>query len=141
MEQLLQDCQERLVYKSNIYVMENIASYRPAPGDLAYPEKLEMMENIAECLNVTNEKNLERSASVCSNALSDVSLISSDRNWDARVGPYSASPADIHGMWYPTVRRTILCLTKLFRSLDKPTFQGLSQVSDTTYRCDMTYRC
>ena len=54
MDQLLQDIQERLVYKSNVYVQENIAGYRPAPGDLAYPEKLEMMENIAECLNMNN---------------------------------------------------------------------------------------
>lgn len=131
MQQFLQDCQERLVYKCNLYVQENIAAYKPAPGDLAYPEKLEMMENIAECLNSSqqnNDKNLSRSASVASIALSDVSMIS-DRNWDTRVAPVTASPADIYGMWYPTVRRTILCLTKLYRSLDKPTFQGLSQVS------------
>jgi len=30
-------------------------------------------------------------------------------------------------MWYPSVRRTLLCLSKLNRSLDKAIFQGLSQ--------------
>jgi hypothetical protein len=44
MQQLLQDTQERLVYRTNIYIQTNIIKYSPAPGDLAYPEKLEMME-------------------------------------------------------------------------------------------------
>ncbi|KAH7966981.1 hypothetical protein HPB49_021151 [Dermacentor silvarum] len=37
------------------------------------------------------------------------------------------SPADLHGMWYPTVRRTLVCLSKLYRCVDKTIFQGLSQ--------------
>ncbi|GAA6081558.1 conserved oligomeric Golgi complex subunit 3, partial [Tachysurus ichikawai] len=37
------------------------------------------------------------------------------------------SPADLHGMWYPTVRRTLLCLSKLYRCFDRAVFQGLSQ--------------
>ncbi|KAH8008870.1 hypothetical protein HPB51_005917 [Rhipicephalus microplus] len=34
---------------------------------------------------------------------------------------------DLHGMWYPTVRRTLVCLSKLYRCVDKTIFQGLSQ--------------
>lgn len=37
------------------------------------------------------------------------------------------SPADLHGMWYPTVRRTLVCLSKLYRCLEREIFQGLSQ--------------
>lgn len=39
----------------------------------------------------------------------------------------TGSPADLHGMWFPSVRRTLLCLSKLHRCLDKAIFQGLSQ--------------
>ncbi|CAL8369514.1 unnamed protein product [Arctogadus glacialis] len=39
----------------------------------------------------------------------------------------SISPADLHGMWYPTVRRTLVCLSKLYRCIDRAVFQGLSQ--------------
>ncbi|CAG2103433.1 unnamed protein product [Medioppia subpectinata] len=95
-ERLLQDTQERLVYRSNIYIQSNIIDYTPCAGDLAYPEKLEMMKSIAQ--NLVDTKADE-----------------------------TRSPADLHGMWYPTVRRTLVCLTKLYRSLDKSTFQGLSQ--------------
>lgn len=43
-KQMLEDVQERLVYRTHIYIQTDITGYNPAPGDLAYPEKLEMME-------------------------------------------------------------------------------------------------
>lgn len=42
--QMLQDVQERLVYRSHVYMRQEILNYNPASGDLAYPSKLEMME-------------------------------------------------------------------------------------------------
>ena len=42
--QMLQDVQERLVFRTHIYIRQEILNYRPASGDLAYPSKLEMME-------------------------------------------------------------------------------------------------
>lgn len=43
-KQMLEDVQERLVYRTHIYIQTDIIGYKPAPGDLAYPAKLEMME-------------------------------------------------------------------------------------------------
>lgn len=37
------------------------------------------------------------------------------------------SPGDLHGMWYPPVRRTLVCLSRLYRCIERPIFQGLSQ--------------
>uniref|UniRef100_T1J4T0 Conserved oligomeric Golgi complex subunit 3 n=1 Tax=Strigamia maritima TaxID=126957 RepID=T1J4T0_STRMM len=134
--QMLQDVQERLVYRTHIYIQSDILNYNPSPGDLVYPEKLEMMESIAEGL--MQQSSLSRSESRSSIASfgsltsqevaginsagdhgSEVSLARS------RTGPIS--PADLHGMWYPTVRRTLVCLSKLYRCIDKAIFQGLSQ--------------
>ena len=42
--QMLSDVQERLMYRTHIYIQSDILNYKPSPGDLAYPEKLEMME-------------------------------------------------------------------------------------------------
>jgi hypothetical protein len=40
---------------------------------------------------------------------------------------YVDSPADLHGMWYPTVKRTLVILSRLYFCLDRETFQGLAQ--------------
>lgn len=45
--QLLQDVEERLVFRTNIFFQHDLLGYKPSPGDLAYPEKLEHMENVA----------------------------------------------------------------------------------------------
>lgn len=45
-KQLLQDAEERLVFRTNIFFQHDLLSYNPSPGDLAYPEKLEQMEVI-----------------------------------------------------------------------------------------------
>ena len=41
---MLEDVQERLLYRTHIYIRAEILNYNPAEGDLAYPEKLQMME-------------------------------------------------------------------------------------------------
>ena len=46
MGELVGDVAERIVYRASTYGSTDIAGYKPAPGDLAYPEKLEMMKNI-----------------------------------------------------------------------------------------------
>lgn len=43
-EQLLKDVQERLVFRAHLYFKTDILQFHPSPGDLAYPEKLEMMK-------------------------------------------------------------------------------------------------
>ncbi|XP_019645031.1 PREDICTED: conserved oligomeric Golgi complex subunit 3-like [Branchiostoma belcheri] len=128
--QMLEDVQERLVYRAHIYIQTDIQSYNPAPGDLAYPDKLEMMERIARSLK---EEEAQRRSETGS-----VSSMSSGRDGqDTFTDPrseldmanhnVSLSPADIHGMWYPTVRRALVCLSKLYRCVDRTIFQGLSQ--------------
>ncbi|KAH8409385.1 hypothetical protein KR222_002184 [Zaprionus bogoriensis] len=118
--QLLQDVQERLVFRAHLYLQSDIQNYNPSTGDLAYPEKLEMMESIA--LSLQEPPQLRRSESRASVVSSEAESVDTAY----RVKQMN-SPADLHGMWYPTVRRTLVCLSRLYRCVDRPIFQGLSQ--------------
>eukprot|EP00106_Octopus_bimaculoides_P007522 XP_014774964.1 PREDICTED: conserved oligomeric Golgi complex subunit 3-like isoform X2 [Octopus bimaculoides] len=143
--QMLMDVQERLVYRTYIYIKNDIFMYNAASGDLAYPEKLEMMESISE--NIRKTQQHSRSASNASSTSMEVAQItavqeSTEENkktdsdgFTEVIGPSTEthsssmpmSPADLHGMWYPTVRRTLVTLSKLYRCIARTTFQGLSQ--------------
>ncbi|CRK92758.1 CLUMA_CG006329, isoform A [Clunio marinus] len=117
LQQLLQDTQERLVFRAHLYLQSDIQQYHPSPGDLAYPDKLEMMESIAVALQDSNQ--IDRLDSKAPSLPVD-----SEQQAAMRTGN---SPADMHGMWYPTVRRTLVFLSRLYRCVDRPIFQCLSQ--------------
>lgn len=71
----------------------------PAQGDLAYPERLIMMNDInVQLLNENDEKNY---------------LNCENNNVNKKK-----LPIDLHCLWYPTVRRTLMCLKKLFNCLE-----------------------
>lgn len=131
-DQLMQDTQERLIYRTNVYVQTDIIDYNPVSGDLAYPEKLELLNQPYKknSFNNSYNGNLSRSCSITSiastamstNTLSEVALISNE------INQFQPNAESLHyHLWYPTVRRTIMCLTKLFRSLDHSIFQELAQ--------------
>ncbi|XP_064167364.1 conserved oligomeric Golgi complex subunit 3 [Anguilla rostrata] len=126
-KQMLEDVQERLVYRTHIYIQTDIIGYNPAPGDLAYPEKLEMMEQIAQSLKEEQMKLASPEASFSEVQLEEPNAKKSSGGTEASRSTASISPADLHGMWYPTVRRTLVCLSKLYRCIDRAVFQGLSQ--------------
>ncbi|XP_049535661.1 conserved oligomeric Golgi complex subunit 3 isoform X1 [Anopheles darlingi] len=133
--QLLQDVQERIGFRAQNYLESDIRNYRPSAGDLAYPEKLEMMESIALSLqdNAAHHHHHHpvplRRVDSRSSIVSGMSLASQDTVNEAPAlrSRASNSPADMHGMWYPTVRRTLVCLSRLYRCIDKSIFQSLSQ--------------
>ncbi|KAK6618142.1 hypothetical protein RUM44_002592 [Polyplax serrata] len=133
--QLMQDVQERLVFRAHLYLQSDILNYKPSPGDLAYPEKLEMMESIALSLQEQQATPIRRSESR-SSLTSVTSVISQEVEKTSGAGDGGqfdqarsriGSPADLHGMWYPPVRRTLVTLSRLYRCVERPIFQGLSQ--------------
>ncbi|XP_072394183.1 conserved oligomeric Golgi complex subunit 3 [Diabrotica undecimpunctata] len=120
-KQLWQDVEERLVFRTNVFFQYDLLNYKPSPGDLAYPEKLEQIENIALELK-------ERSDSRASIGSLESQEVANINNQMTQFRSYTGnSSADLHGMWYPTVKRTLVCLSRLYFCLDRTTFQGLAQ--------------
>ena len=124
---MLEDVQERLVYRTHIYIREEILNYNPSPGDLSYPEKLEIMEKIAMEQELRQQQSqMKRSESTSSGELSlsmsmtseTGSLSGENSNNTSLRSSTRLSPQDQHGMWYPTLRRTLICLSKLYRCVD-----------------------
>lgn len=106
MGELVGDVAERIVYRAGLYGQSDILGYRPSPGDLAYPEKLIMMRKI------------EKEHSTVKN--------SSEKAIDGN-GSESVPAVDLYCLWYPTIRRTVLCLSKLYRCLDPAVFQSIAR--------------
>ncbi|CAH8655946.1 unnamed protein product [Heterobilharzia americana] len=138
-EMLLADIQERLIFRAHIYVKSQILGFLPSPGDLSYPEKLEMMDDIAKSVSKPvdprsspDESNdPEKPETEITSTVSSVACPGNQPTMsDLAVQPgpnMSLAPADLHGMWYPTVRRTLVCLSKLSRCLETDSFRGLAQ--------------
>ena len=132
--QLLHDVQERLVFRAHLYLQTDVMGYKPSPGDLSYPEKLKMMEEIAQSIREeTRQIKLKRISvsSMESNISEPVSRTHLTMDPMYQRTNMGNSPADLHGMWYPTVRRTLVCLSRLYRCVDRPVFQSLSQEAIT----------
>ncbi|EGT41884.1 CBN-COGC-3 protein [Caenorhabditis brenneri] len=108
MSELVGDIAERIVYRAGMYAQNDIGSYRPASGDIAYPQMLQMIRKI-ENEQKEKEKDTEKSDTSATTAI------------------------DQHCLWYPTVRRTVMCLSKIFPCLDIGVFHSLAR--------DMLFAC
>lgn len=43
MSSLAEDIQERMIFRTEVFIQESVLDYKPSGGDLAYPEKLEIV--------------------------------------------------------------------------------------------------
>lgn len=125
--QLLSDVQERLVYRVHVFVSEEIASYQAIGGDLAYPSKLEVMRDVIDddaSSPPPQTTQLLTGKRLSSSSMSNLSIISMTTTTCANQG--GVAPADLPGVWFPTLRRTLALIRRLALSLDPTTMQGLA---------------
>ncbi|OXB79831.1 UNVERIFIED_CONTAM: hypothetical protein H355_000993 [Colinus virginianus] len=135
-KQMLEDVQERLVYRTHIYIQTDITGYKPAPGDLAYPDKLEMMEQIAQSLK-EEQKKLPSEASFSDVRLEDpesCNIVKSGKEYISyQVFVANSSrvlSTDKHNFYKSQLNSAQVLLTffcLISSSLQRAVFQGLSQ--------------
>ena len=107
---LLGDIRERLVFRAQSFIKEEVEDYRPTNADLDYPGKLENASSSGMLSDMD-----EADASVVPEDYADQSLKSTRERGKSRQH------------WYPPLQSTLSCLAMLYRSLDSRTFSGLAQ--------------
>ena len=123
-EQMLEDVQQRLCYRTQAYITSTVASFVPTPKDLDYPKIF--------------ERNGGAPAPAAAGTTGDTPAESNGNgNGNGNSAEHPASPPPalspapgtplINPTWYPTVSRTLVLLSKLYRSVQKTAFQALSQ--------------
>lgn len=140
--ELVADVVERIVYRTSLFSQSDILDYNPAPGDLVYPERLLMMREINEGGGIApmskNYLQNEQQPKVDEELLENAEMVGplppkrGTAASSARIGSRpaqvsSTSPIDQHCLWYPTVKRTVMCLSKLYRCLDPTVFLNISR--------------
>jgi hypothetical protein len=122
-EQMLQDVQQRLAFRTQAYTQSDITGYMPSPSDLDYPKKLTVAPVAAAAAAMP-------AAGAAGVALADGAV-------PPAVPPSPTKAADgvtaMTETWYPTLPHTLLLLSKLYRSVERGVFEGLAQ--ELVYGC------
>lgn len=90
------------------FLREEVADFRPAPADVDFPA----------CLL--------RHADAAAADADAAAAAASPPTPSSAAGP-AAPPRDAHATWYPPLRQTLVCLARLYRSVDLPAFSGIAQ--------------
>ncbi len=113
LHKILPDVQERLIYRAQLFVRDAIAAFEPAPSDLDYPNKLKAAPAPQPSApQPTDAGKQQLAAEVKRPAPSPTSTTSSSA---------------LYSTWYPTLERTVTCLSRLYRCVDSAVFKYLAQ--------------
>lgn len=97
---MLTDIQDRLVYRAQLYIKENVARFVPSANDIDYP-------------------------SLVQTAAVRASMATNNGSSQVPSSPSNDAEADYTG-WYPPVQRSLLLLSKLYPALPSKVFNGLA---------------
>jgi hypothetical protein len=144
LQRLLADIQERLTFRAQAFVREEIAGFQPKPEDLDYPARLEAAA-AATAAATTGGPQLRAGAGAAAAAAGegggDAEALPISTNGggvattdgDAAASSVTEGPEGTAAAaelsrrgWYPPVQRTLLLLSKLYRGVDSRIFNGLA---------------
>eukprot|EP00939_MAST-03C_sp_MAST-3C-sp1_P001035 g1035.t1 len=100
-KRMLADTQERLVYRAGVYVEKHIRSFRPSRADIEYPKKVRSCENESDATKEADRATTSAAVAADSSA---------------------TGVPDI----YPTLKHSILCMSKIYRRVNDGVFQNIA---------------
>jgi hypothetical protein len=138
--------QERLIFRAQAFIKEEVERFAPSPADLDYPGKLErgaaaeaeaasaaaqQAEGGAEAPSATADGEAGAAAASGTDAGGDEASTAAAAAGAGAGAAGGARPGGVHAQQYaslyPPVQSTLVCLSKLYRSIDARIFSGLAQ--------------
>jgi hypothetical protein len=118
---VLQDIQERVIFRAQTYLMDEICGFEPAPEDLDYPGRL---------LRAVAGSSSGGSGGGGGGGDGDVVVQPPP---PAGVNGADASVTALTAGWFPALERTLNALSRLYLAVDGPVFDGLAE--EAVYHC------
>lgn len=126
---ILADLRERLIYRCQAFIKEEVAAYKPTPEDANFPERLQKEEEAGNGFSGMNDEDRDDEEDG-EGEDGEEREVQVNGEYDMDEGSPDMSS------WYPPVRHTLNILSKLYRSVDPSTFAGLAQ--ETISACTST---
>lgn len=130
------DAQERIIYRAEVYLRDEIRGFQPTPAHLDYPERLlrqkRMMVAASGLPSVFGESQVAEATTVAVEEEDTVEpLIPPDTRTEEEKATEEAEfkNGGIYSAWYPPVERTLRLLSMLYRCVDARVFAGVAQES------------
>lgn len=120
------DAQERIIYRSEVFMRDEIRGFIPSPEHLDYPERILQHQQrnssvISQLSNPTSEKKETKAMG------RKVSKVVSGGNGTLKPSGTDGRSVGIYATWYPPVERTLRLLSMLYRCVDGEVFAGVAQ--------------
>jgi len=106
LRRVLGDVQEKATYRAQAFIRENVAGFTPTAADLDYPALL----SLGKQGNKEGEQNLDKA----------------EGDEDTKEQEQQPLNSNQYSGWYPPVQRSLLLLSKLYRTIPQKAFNGLA---------------
>jgi hypothetical protein len=124
----LEDVQTRLVFRAQAFLRDEIERYKPRPEDLDYPAR-----NRQASISVTEGQISGRKVAPAEALANHASKLTKQPDDDEDSPPERDSKWDFESQvslsnWYPTLRKAIWLLSRIYRLVNVRKFRPLSQL-------------
>jgi conserved oligomeric Golgi complex subunit 3 len=127
------DAQERIIYRSELFLRDEIRGFIPEPEHLDYPERILQRSKTRSFAFAPAQSNSVPVGSVSAAQAADSDALSTSAPAPATISSASTltlqdiQSEGIYSSWYPPVERTLRLLSMLYRCVDGQVFAGLAQ--------------
>uniref|UniRef100_A0A7S1XET5 Conserved oligomeric Golgi complex subunit 3 C-terminal domain-containing protein n=1 Tax=Compsopogon caeruleus TaxID=31354 RepID=A0A7S1XET5_9RHOD len=104
------DAQERLIFRAEVFIRDEIRGFVPSATNLNYPDIILDPQATRAAVEAASHSSRE-----------------SGRIAQDQPGKTEKPVTGIYATWYPTVERTLRLLSMLYRCIDRQVFSGIAQ--------------